>query len=47
MSQRATQASRPEGTSTLTGVSGPVIGSRPLSSAQLTSAIVPCPQAVE
>ncbi len=46
-SQRATQARRPDGTSTVTGVSVPVIGRTPLSSAQVTSAIVPCPQAVE
>ena len=37
----------PEGTSTTTRDSGSTWGSTPLSSAQVTSAIVPCPQAVE
>ena len=46
-SQRATQARRPDGTSTVTGVSGPVIGTRPFSMAHVTRAIVPWPQAVE
>ena len=40
-------ASRPDGTSTVTAVSAAIIGSRPLSSAQVTRAIVPCPHAVE
>ncbi len=35
------------GTSTITGVSCPVIGRRPDSRAHVTRAIVPCPQAVE
>ena len=40
-------SSRPEGTSTTTRVSPSRIGIRPSSSAHVTSAIVPCPQAVE
>ena len=46
-STRANVSSRPEGTSTTTRVSGSSTGSTPFSSAQVTSAIVPCPQAVE
>ena len=40
-------SSRPDGTSTTTEVSGSTAAIKPLSSAQVTSAIVPCPQAVE
>ena len=46
-SQRATQARRPEGTSTVTFVSVAIIGRTPVSRAQVTRAIVPWPQAVE
>ena len=44
---RATVSSRPEGTSTTTRVSGSSTGRTPVSSAHVTSAIVPCPHAVE
>ena len=43
----ATHRSRPDGTSTRTSVFGPAAASLPLSTAHVTSAIVPWPQAVE
>ena len=48
-SMRATQTNRPDGTSTVTRTvsSGGRTGIRPDSTAQVTSAIVPWPQAVE
>ena len=48
-SRRAVQASRPDGTSTVTPTSRAPgsVATRPVSIAQVTSAIVPCPHAVE